>query len=156
MSASLPILKLPVSYEDLLDRLFLVRELIYEAMPREDVVTGGMASAQQFEEDIPFREAVAEILLASILWIEAQRPTLEILQDCEPQIRKGLVAGVNRLVDFLHIKKHTQPNEIVSRCSLADAWIHLLVEYRDMLRDSSQDWLWKRVQVEFVSEKYRP
>lgn len=156
MSNSLPSLELPVYYEDLLERLFLVRAKIYSEMDWDEVRDGGIETHRQFQEDIAFREAVAEVLLASVLWIEAQRSTHEILDDCMPQIRKGLVAGINCLVDFLHIKKHTQPKAILNRGSLADAWIHLFGEYRDTLRDTSQDWLWTRVQIDFVPNKYRP
>jgi hypothetical protein len=147
-------LDLPVSYEDLLERLFSLRELIYEKLTGDELTLGGIETLRLFQEDVAFREAMAEVLLASILWIEAGRSVSHILQDCEPEIRKGLVYTVNTLVEFLHIRKHTQPDALLNRGSLADAWIHLLVEFRDMLRDRTQDWLWRREQPPFVPGKY--
>ena len=147
--------KPPICYNDLEERLFEIRDTVYAALNRDELLMNfDFSLLKQFQDDASLRETLAEVLLTAILWVEAGRQSAEILQDCVPEIRGLLVYTSNRLLDYLKLKSHTQKEAILSRGSLADAWTHLLVEFRKDLGPGADQWWWKQEQPPFVPNKY--
>jgi hypothetical protein len=138
-----PPLDLPIHYEDLRERLNLMKGAIYKSLAEDELLCTDFKLLERFQQDANYREALAEVLLTAILWIEAGRPSSELLQGCVPEIRKLLVRTVNLLLQFLVLKEHTQTGAIVSRGSLADAWTHLLVEFHRAVGRGAETWWWK-------------
>lgn len=138
-----PPLELPIRYADLRDRLNLMKGAIYKPLADEERLCVDFNLQARFREDASCREAMAEVLLTAILWIEAGRPSSELLQGCVPEIRKLLVRTVNLLLQFLVLKEHTQTDAILNRGSLADAWTHLLVEFHRAVGKGAETWWWK-------------
>lgn len=154
-ASKLPPLPRFIEYETLHDRLYVIRDLVYMHMDR-DTLLPDFAHQKKFELDTALKQSTAEVLLAAILWIEADRSANEILSHAVPEIKKSLVVTVNRLIRFLELKQHCQPTAWLNRCSLADAWIRLFVEYREAISDPKLLWIWKLQELPYVSELYNP
>lgn len=148
---SIPATNRFIKYEDLLDRLCLLQERIYSCVSTEETKPDAIF-AESLRQDTALKQTTAEILLASVLWIEADRNPLEILQYAEHEIRKSLVYIVNSLIRFLELKQHTQPTVWLNRCSVADAWIHLFVEFYSALGNPDMAWIWELQELPFVNE----
>jgi hypothetical protein len=142
----------PIDYEELHKRLPSLRAAIAQAVEAKKPSAEDFAAGVRFREDVALRQGVAEVLLASILWIEADRHPHETLDRCVPEIKRLMVYGLNLLGNFLELKIQLQPVELISRGSLVDAWIHLFVEFHAMLGRESDRWLWSQEQVDFVPD----
>lgn len=147
-------MKSPITYEDLHQRLFEIRDQVYSGLQQENLFDPDFGLIGKFEQDKALRQTVAEVLLTSILWVEAGQSSADILQNCVPEIKKLLIYASNLLLKFLVLKKHAQKEGILSRGSLPDAWTHLLVEFREALGRDSDRWLWTDVQIPYVANKY--
>ncbi|UJX42995.1 hypothetical protein K9F62_10080 [Desulfovibrio sp. JY] len=150
----LPNLEPPIGYDDLEQRLFEVRDRIYEAYDRDELVKPAFDLSEQFWSNTALREATAEVLLGCIVWTEAGRSSAELLRDCLPEIRELQVYALNSLLKYTQLKAHTQKGVILSRGSLVDAWIHLLVEFREALVRESDHWIWRVQQPDYVPDNF--
>lgn len=152
----LPPLKRFLKYEDLHERFAAIREHIFVCVSREELLGLDGAVEKRYDKDKELRLAAAEVLLAAILWIEAGRTASEILSHAVPEIRRSLGVAVHSLLRWLELKEHTQPTAWLNRSSLADAWIHLFVEYHAALSNPAFAWIWELQELPYVSETRNP
>jgi hypothetical protein len=144
----------PIYYEDLKERLLEIREMIYEGagcrygFPPENV-SEFFDLTERFWQDRALRETAAEVFLGAVLWVEAGRPTQEVLHNCRPEIQKLMVYTSNCLLEYLQLKSHTQKEGSLYRGSLVDAWIRLFVEFRESLGRESDRWMWQQIDVPY-------
>ncbi len=127
-----------VGYEDLVPLYADLRHIVHNALgdryhPLVRAALDGFGPDEEFERDSALREEVAEVLLACILWVEAERPCEEILRDCAHEIKSRLLYVSNLFLKFLELRAVLQKGEIASLGSMSTAWIHLFVEFRDEL-----------------------
>jgi hypothetical protein len=147
--------RLPIEYEHLYDRLLELRPAIEDPLPDEEKLSA-VRFLSQFQADKALRQTLAEVLLATILWVEAGRDAHEILQDCEPVLRALLSYTVTKLLDFAAARGTSQGPVTLSRASLPDAWIRLLVEFRESLGRESDRWQWGQELFPYTCGKYPP
>ena len=140
-----------IGYEDLHERIYLVREHVYACLSPEELKPDCLFW-KEHEQDTALKQATAEVLLAAILWTEAERPPQEILSYAVPEIRKALVYVSNSLIRYLELKQHTQTTAYLNRCSVADAWIHLFVEFYSALANQDLAWIWQLQDLPYVNE----
>lgn len=140
-----------IRYEDLHERFYLIRECVYACLSHEELEPDCLFW-KEHEQDMALKQATAEVLLAAILWIEADRRPQEILSYAVPEIRKALVYVSNSLIRYLELKQHTQTTAYLNRCSVADAWIHLFVEFYLALANKDLEWIWQLQELSYVNE----
>lgn len=152
----MPDIDLPVTYAECRWRWHAMRAFIFVALD-ENYKTDSkghhsdkqMDQIERFEQDVFLRETVCEVLLACALWIEAKRPCESLLKNYVPEIKSQLVYGANVFLDFLELRSAVQKEVVVSRGSLADAWIHLFAEFRDELTGKGRLVWWKRQELPY-------
>lgn len=148
MAYKIPKPELLMTYSDIADRFDLLRPVFFEALGEDAgfqrfCQPGVFDLPGEFRRNMDLRESCVEVLLASILWLEARRPLAEILQHCAPEITRHLVYTANVFLDFVRLRSAAQRETIVSLGSSATAWIHLFAEFRDELTRQHGTCWWK-------------
>lgn len=125
-------------YSDLPARFAELRGMICNGLgdryhPLTRVALDGFGKDEEFERDSLLREALAEVLLACILWVEDGGRCEEILQCFGHGIKSRLVLVSNLFQRFLELRSALQKEGTVGLGTRSTAWIHLFVEFRDEL-----------------------
>jgi hypothetical protein len=137
----LPKISYPISFKDLIERWVVhIQWELYKPLQKNEKMGGSSHLVERYDDDLSLREACAENLLASTLWIESGRQSSEIAQSSSPEIRQLLVYTSNTFVEFLEQKSNTQPGDIYCRESLSVIWTHLFVEFRQALGPTTDPW----------------
>jgi len=148
MPLKIPKQEHPSTYQYLQERFELLRPHICKGLEEDFLPSGSTAhekwdAIELYESDVELRESVAEVLLASILWVEAGKPSGEILQGCSPEIKHQFVYTVNVFRDFLILRSAVQKDRRAGLGNLATAWIHLFVEFHAELTRLSGPCWWR-------------
>jgi hypothetical protein len=149
MAPRIPKLELPVSYIELAERFDFLRFAIFRSLGDEYVPFRGPTElgifdqVVKFEADMELRESCSEVLFACVLWLEARRPLLEILECCAPEIKRLLVYTANIFLDYIRLRATVQNEAIVSLGSSATAWLHLFAEFHHELTNQNGPRWWK-------------